>query len=97
MKNLTTEDTENTDVLEAFGLLQELFKTAQETLSERDYQVLNLRYGFDGKKSKTLNAIGKKFKLSRERVRQIEKSSIRKTRSAFRRKLIFQTIAEAAK
>jgi hypothetical protein len=76
-----------TEVLQTLGLLEELFKTAHEALSERDYQVLNLRYGLDGKKSQTLNSIGKKLKISRERVRQVAKISILRTRSAFRRKL----------
>jgi RNA polymerase primary sigma factor len=97
VSGLTTEDTEVTEVLQTLGLIQELFKTAKESVSIRNYRILILRYGLDGKKPQTLQAVGKRFNISKSRVDQIAKRVIRKTRSAFRRKLIFQTIAEGGK
>lgn len=47
-------------------------------LSERDRTIVELRYGFNGKKPLLLGAIGKRFGLTSERVRQIEAGALRK-------------------
>lgn len=96
MSGLTTEGTEGTEVLQTLGLIQELFKTAQESVSKRNYRILILRYGLDGKKPKTLQAIGKTFNISKTRVDQIAKAVIQKTRRAFRQKLVLQQFKEEA-
>ncbi len=46
-------------------------------LPGREAEVVKMRYGFDGQKPKTLEAIGKKMSLTRERVRQIEKQALK--------------------
>lgn len=46
-------------------------------IGEREAKILRLRYGFEGQKSLTLDAIGKRFNLTRERVRQIENQAIK--------------------
>lgn len=89
--------TENAEVLQALGLLEELFKTAKESVSIRNYRIFILRYGLDGEKPQTLQAVGKRFNISKTRVDQIAKSVIRKTRSAFRMKLVFREIEEGGK
>ena len=48
------------------------------TLSERERQVLALRYGLDGSDPKTLEDIGRRLGLTRERVRQIELETLRR-------------------
>ena len=48
------------------------------TLSFRERRVLELRYGLDGQAPATLDEVGKVFGVTRERIRQIEKSSLRK-------------------
>jgi RNA polymerase primary sigma factor len=52
------------------------FKRALERIGEREKNILCLRYGLYGKKIHTLHEVGKKLKLSRERVRQIENRAV---------------------
>lgn len=49
-------------------------------LSEREREVISLRFGLDGEDPMTLDSVGKKLKLSRERVRQVQAQAIRKLR-----------------
>ena len=49
-----------------------------ETLSPREKKVLIMRFGLDDGKPKTLEEVGKEFKVTRERIRQIEAKAIRK-------------------
>jgi RNA polymerase primary sigma factor len=48
------------------------------TLSLRERRVLELRYGLDGRTPATLDDVGRAFGVTRERIRQIEKDSLRK-------------------
>ena len=48
------------------------------TLSYRERRVLELRYGLDGQAPRTLDEVGRAFRVTRERVRQIETQSLRK-------------------
>jgi DNA-directed RNA polymerase sigma subunit (sigma70/sigma32) len=48
------------------------------TLSLRERRVLELRYGLDGRTPATLDDVGRVFGVTRERIRQIEKNSLRK-------------------
>jgi RNA polymerase primary sigma factor len=50
-------------------------------LSERETAILGLRFGLDGAKPKTLEEIGAQFKLSRERIRQIQDEALGKMRA----------------
>ena len=59
--------------------LLDLIRTAP-TLTVKEKEVLILRFGLDGNKPLTLEQVGKKFKVTRERVRQIESKAIRKLR-----------------
>ncbi|HXG31192.1 MAG TPA: sigma-70 family RNA polymerase sigma factor [Thermodesulfobacteriota bacterium] len=47
-------------------------------LTEREREIIRMRFGIDKKKVYTLDEIGKRFDLTRERIRQIEKKAIRK-------------------
>ena len=59
-------------------LLKEALNKVLETLSPREKKVLIMRFGLDDGKSKTLEEVGKEFKVTRERIRQIEAKAIRK-------------------
>jgi len=51
-----------------------------EELDPREAEILTLRFGLDGNKPKTLEDVGKKFKVTRERVRQIQNIALTKLR-----------------
>jgi RNA polymerase primary sigma factor len=59
-----------------------------EGLSEQEKRVIVLRYGLDDGNPQTLEAIGKRFGLTRERVRQIESKALAKLRRIIRRKSV---------
>jgi len=58
-----------------------LVRDAMAALSERETAILGLRFGLDGAKPKTLEEIGSRFKLSRERIRQIQDEALGKMRA----------------
>jgi RNA polymerase primary sigma factor len=68
--------------------LKEEVRRALKTLSEREAQVIRLYFGLDQEHSLTLEEIGEKFNLTRERVRQIKEKAIRRLRHASRSKAL---------
>jgi RNA polymerase primary sigma factor len=68
-----------TDVV-AEKLLHERIDQLLEHLTPREMSVLCLRYGLRGHESHTLKEVGRMFDLSRERIRQIEKTALKKLR-----------------
>ncbi len=58
------------------------------TLTGREARILKLYFGLDGEKSHTLEGIGVKFKLTRERVRQIKEKALRRLRHSSRSKVL---------
>ncbi|HWP82277.1 MAG TPA: sigma-70 family RNA polymerase sigma factor [Bacteroidota bacterium] len=66
--------------------LREEVRRALKTLTEREAQVIRLYFGLDQEHSLTLEEIGEKFNLTRERVRQIKEKAIRRLRHASRSK-----------
>ena len=56
------------------------------TLTEREKQVLTLRFGLDDGRARTLEEVGKEFDVTRERIRQIEAKALRKLRHPSRSK-----------
>ncbi|MFA5878982.1 MAG: RNA polymerase sigma factor RpoD [Candidatus Margulisiibacteriota bacterium] len=57
-------------------------------LSEREGQVLKLRFGFEDGKPKTLEEVGKVYNVTRERIRQIEAKALKKLQHPKRKKLL---------
>ncbi|MDQ3154671.1 MAG: sigma-70 family RNA polymerase sigma factor [Actinomycetota bacterium] len=76
------EDSEAADAESAVisGLLHEDLRRVLATLDDREQNVIRLRYGLDDGQPRTLDQIGKRFGLSRERVRQIEREVMAKLR-----------------
>ena len=64
----------------AYTLLKEQLGEVLDTLTERERQVLRLRFGLDDGRQRTLEEVGQQFKVTRERIRQIEAKALRKLR-----------------
>jgi RNA polymerase primary sigma factor len=71
---------ENPSEMTAYSLLKDRLKDVLGTLTEREQQVLNLRFGLADGYSRTLEEVGKQFNVTRERIRQIEAKALRKLR-----------------
>ena len=71
---------ENPSDMAAIVLLKDKIKDVLETLTERERQVLEQRFGLVDGYSRTLEEVGRQFKVTRERIRQIEAKALRKMR-----------------
>ncbi len=69
-----------------FTMMREQLTRALDTLTPREEKVLRLRYGLDDGRARTLEEVGKKFNVTRERIRQIEAKALRKLRHPSRSK-----------
>jgi len=68
------------------GLLRSEVEIVLATLSQREQDVIRLRFGLDDGRQRTLDEVGREFGLSRERIRQIEKITLHKLRHPSRAK-----------
>lgn len=65
--------------------MQETVMAALSVLNERELKIICLRFGLDGQKELTLADIGKKFKVTRERIRQLQNSALNKIQKRIRK------------
>lgn len=70
----------------AFTLLKEQLLEVLETLTDREKNVLCLRFGLIDGRARTLEEVGQQFQVTRERIRQIEAKALRKLRHPSRSK-----------
>lgn len=70
----------------SFTLLREQLEEVLETLTVREKRVLELRFGLEDGRSRTLEEVGQHFGVTRERIRQIEAKALRKLRHPSRSK-----------
>jgi RNA polymerase primary sigma factor len=84
------EDTEAVVPADAvsFALLQELLHSVLDTLSEREADVVSMRFGLADGQPKTFDEIGKVYGLTRERIRQIESKTMSKLRDPSRSQVL---------
>jgi RNA polymerase primary sigma factor len=71
---------ENPSEMTSHALLREKLKDVLSSLTERERAVLTLRFGLGDGYSRTLEEVGRQFKVTRERIRQIEAKALRKMR-----------------
>jgi RNA polymerase primary sigma factor len=64
----------------SFQLLKEQVEEVLHTLTDRESRVLQLRFGLEDGRSRTLEEVGREFGVTRERIRQIEAKALRKLR-----------------
>ena len=84
---LVNEDTPNTDGTLMYESLSREIDRALATLTERESDIIKMFFGI-GCQEVTLEEIGDKFGLTRERVRQIKEKAIRRLRQGTRSKLL---------
>ncbi|MFZ5590263.1 MAG: RNA polymerase sigma factor RpoD [Bacillota bacterium] len=70
----------------SYTLLREQLDEVLKTLTDREQKVLRLRFGLDDGRARTLEEVGQKFGVTRERIRQIEAKTLRKLRHPSRSK-----------
>lgn len=78
MELIPIENEESIEDILVMGNLREDIEKALLDLSEREQQVLRLRFGFDDGHPRTLEEVGKMFNVTRERIRQIETKALKK-------------------
>ena len=66
----------------AYSLLREKIIDVLDSLTERERNVLSLRFGLQDGYSRTLEEVGRQFKVTRERIRQIEAKALDKLKVA---------------
>ncbi len=71
---------ESPSEMTAYSMLKERLQEVLTTLTERERQVLDFRFGLTDGYSRTLEEVGKQFNVTRERIRQIEAKALRKLR-----------------
>lgn len=67
-----------------YGMLRDDMKRLICTLNTREQAVIRMRFGLDDGKAKTLEEIGRRFSVTRERIRQIEARALHKLRQPYR-------------
>ncbi|MBO7196252.1 MAG: RNA polymerase sigma factor RpoD [Clostridia bacterium] len=72
----------------SYSLLREQLCNILHTLTPREEQVIKLRFGLEDGRPRTLEEVGKKFEITRERIRQIEAKALRKLRHPSRSKTL---------
>ena len=72
--------TESPSEITSFSLLRDKLTDVLTSLSERERKVLELRFGLGDGFSRTLEEVGRQFRVTRERIRQIESKALRKMR-----------------
>ncbi len=72
----------------AKALLKEQINAVLSTLSEKEEAIIRMRFGLDGNEPCTLEDVGNKFSVTRERIRQIESKALKKLRHPSKAKLL---------
>ena len=73
---------------EASSLQSDIHGPLRTSLSDRECDVVRLRFGLDDGRARTLEEIGTVFRITRERVRQIEARALHKLRQPYRNHLL---------
>ncbi len=87
---IKSEDSPKTDKKLLIESLQKEINRVLNTLSSREREIVKLYYGLDNNPPHTLEEIGEKFGLTRERVRQIKEKAIRKLKHSSKSKVLKQ-------
>ena len=83
---ISDDDTPAPSEVASHALMREQLWDVLDTLTPREEKVLRLRFGLDDGNQRTLEEVGREFKVTRERIRQIEAKALRKLRHPSRSK-----------
>lgn len=72
----------------AYEMMKKQLENVLDTLTDREENVLRLRFGLDDGRTRTLEEVGKVFGVTRERIRQIEAKALRKLRHPDRKSVV---------
>lgn len=72
------KDVETPDIQTVANVVKEQVQAALKALSDREAEIIRLRFGINDNEPQTLEEVGKKFGITRERVRQIEAAALKK-------------------
>ena len=86
--SLYSEETSSPDKVLISDSLNEEIERALNTLSQREGKIIRLYFGLNGKQAFTLEEIGEKYNLTRERVRQIKEKAIRRLKPPMRSRVL---------
>ena len=86
LKDTIKDNSTLTPTYADYQLLKEQVEDVLHTLNEREARVLQLRFGLEDGRSRTLEEVGRDFGVTRERIRQIEAKALRKLRHPNRSK-----------
>jgi RNA polymerase primary sigma factor len=71
-------EVEGPDIQTVSNVIKDQVQAALKALSDREAEIIRLRFGIDNNEPQTLEEVGKKFNITRERVRQIEAAALKK-------------------
>ncbi|SPE55667.1 RNA polymerase sigma factor SigA [Verrucomicrobia bacterium] len=96
---LEDKTTESPSEVTSFSLLKDKLTSVLDSLNARERRVLELRFGLGDGSSRTLEEVGRQFRVTRERIRQIEAKALRKMRHPTRIRQLhgFLEVREGAK
>lgn len=80
------QDSPSPDLLASSELLKDQLDNVLDTLTDREKRVIELRYGLEDGRQRTLEEVGTEFGVTRERIRQIQAKALRKLRHPTRSK-----------
>ena len=91
---IADEDSERAFLFNEDEPLKTALNTVMNTLEQREREVLELRYGLNNQKAKTLEEVGVIFGVTRERIRQIEAKALHKLRNPVRFNIIKKSLED---
>ena len=91
----------NTDAMKEIGatltMVERAAKESEAILDPREVEIIKMRLGIEAKKPKTLSVIGKKFGITRERVRQIQNAVTKKVKNRLQYCVMLEEIQDGIK
>ena len=93
LEDFVADDSMNPERVVTNSMLARDINRVLSKLTDREQEVIRLRFGLDGSEPYTLEELGKLYRVTRERVRQLEKSALNKIRSSEEGRSLYDYIA----